>query len=213
MKTKYLIGAGLMCLSSAALCTNAITPERKMLEAALETYLAQHGNFCLGKFDWPVEVSESEFKMRTRNAIQLPVLQKAGLVAASKAVAMRKQDGIEQSVPVIRYALTDAGKKYYIRKEIPESTPDGNKLVKRKDLCAAKLSPDKIVRWNKPRMVAGHEETTLSYTYKITAPPWSQNLQVQQVFPMLARIMQGAGTLQLQQRFRLVGDAWVAVIP
>lgn len=206
-----------MCISSATFCANLTKPDKKIFAAALKKYLAQQGDFCLGKFDWPIDVSESDFEMGTRDAVQMPVLEKLGLVVSSSASAMRKkgesEDEAEQSVPVKRYALTEAGKKFYLDKKISSTILGGKKIVHHGDFCAGKLSLNKLVRWDKPEMQGGNTETTVNYTYKISAAKWTHDPEIQQVFPMLARILQGEGSMQLQQRFRLSGKSWVAVGP
>jgi len=211
MKTKYFITAGLMCFSSAAFCTNPTDPDQTVLTTALEKYLDQQGNFCLGKFDWPIDVSESDFGMRTRDAIQMPVLEKLGLVVSTSASVTRKVDDAEQTVSVKRYALTDAGKKFYLDKETQTTTSDGVKVMHHGDFCAAKLSLNKIVRWDKPESLGEYKETTVAYTYKIAAAKWTQDPEIQKAFPMLAYIVKGEGAVQLKQRFRLSGASWVAV--
>lgn len=213
MKTKHLITAGLMCISSIAFCANLTEPDQAILKPALEKYLAQQGNFCLGKFDWPIDVSESDFQMKTRDAVQMPALEKLGLVVSSSTSVMRKVDDTEQSIPVKRYALTEAGKKFYLDNKISSTTSGGKKVMHHGDFCAGKLSLNKLVRWDKPEMQGDNTETTMNYTYKIAAAKWTHDPEIQKVFPMLARIVKGEGTMQLQQRFRLSGGSWVAVGP
>ena len=57
VKTKILITLGLLCLSGLAGAMNTNEPNQKNLKTALEKYLEQQGDFCLGKFDWPIDVS------------------------------------------------------------------------------------------------------------------------------------------------------------
>jgi len=212
VKTKHFITVGLMSISSAVFCANSTEPNQKILASALEKYLAQNGDFCLGKFDWPIDVSEAEFGMKTRDALQMPVLEKLGLVVSSQAEAMRKVGDAELPVPVKRYALTEAGKAYYIAKE-SSSVSAGRKVTHSHDFCAGKLSLSKLVGWEKPVEQGGIQETTVTYTYKIAAAKWSHDPEIQQVFPMLARVVNGEGTMQLKQQFRLTGASWLAVNP
>lgn len=202
-----------MCFSSAAFCANSTEPDQTTLASALENYLAQQGNFCLGKYDWPIDLTESDFKMGTRDALQLPVLEKMGLVESTYVTAMHKVDDTEQPVLVKRHVLTDAGKKFYLAKDIQTITSSGEKIVHHGDFCAAKLSLNKLVRWEKPEMRGEYKETTVDYTYKIAAAKWTQDSEIQKVFPMLAHIVKGEGTMQLKQRFRLSGESWIAINP
>lgn len=202
-----------MCISSAAFSANSIEPDRAMLTIALEKYLAQHGDFCLGKYDWPIDVTAADVEMRTRDAVQMPVLEKLGLVASSSGAVVRKVGDAEQSVPVKRYALTDAGRKFYLEKEITTTAPGGRKIVHNGDFCAGKISLARIVKWDKPAASEKDADITVSYTYKFAAAEWTHDPEVQKVFPMLSRLLKGEGTLQLEQYFRLSGKTWIAVNP
>ena len=55
------------------------------LTAAMNAYLAKKGDLCLGKTRWPIDVPQREAGTRARNALQMPVLERLGLVSASKA--------------------------------------------------------------------------------------------------------------------------------
>lgn len=202
-----------MCISVGANCATISKPDRTVLTAALEKYLAQRGDLCLGKYDWPIDVSAADVERGTRDALQMPVLEKLGLVASTDGSVMRKIDEVEEPVPVKRYALTEAGKKFYLDKEISTTTSGGNKVVHHGDFCAGKLSLNKVVKWDKPVLAGDRLETTVSYTYKFAAAEWAHDPEAQKVFPMVERILKGEGSLQLQQHLRLSGKSWVAVNP
>jgi hypothetical protein len=183
------------------------------LRPALKKYLKEHGDLCLGKFDWPIGVSESDRQMGTRDAVQMPVLEKMGLVASSKGSEKRKDGDGEKVVSVTRYELTGKGKKFYLPRETTHVSADGKKTVRHGDFCAGKISLDAIVGWDTPRTVDGQLETTVAYTYKISAAAWTRDPEARKVFPMVDRIIKGQGTMQLQQPFRLMRDGWIAVTP
>src|SRR5580704_13443424 len=83
-------------------------PSQKSLKPAVRKYLEEKGNFCLGKFEWPIAVSEEDRKTGTNNALQMPVLEKLGLVVVSDS----------PGDPSIRnYSLTEEGQKYYLTKQ------------------------------------------------------------------------------------------------
>jgi hypothetical protein len=52
---------------------------------------------------------------------------------------------------------------------------------------------------------------TVFYTYHVTAVPWALTPDALQVFPMIDKIVKGAGTLQLSQRMLLGKEGWTAV--
>ena len=212
VKTKILITLGLLCLSGLAGAMNTNEPNQKNLKTALEKYLEQQGDFCLGKFDWPIDVSESEFSIGSRDALQMPVLEKLGLVSSSSASAMRKVDETELAVPVKRFALTKQGKQFFLPKKSVTGV-GAKQVVHSHDFCAAKLSLAKIVGWDKPETQGDNLVTTVSYTFKLAVAKWAQDAEIQKVFPLLATIVKGEETMQLKQQFRLEGKNWVPVYP
>ena len=211
-KMKILTSLGLLCLSSLVLAADSSEPNQKSLQKALENYLTQQGNFCLGKFDWPIDVSEAEFAMKSKDALQMPVLEKLGLASASTAEALRKVGDTELLVPVKRYTLTEAGQAFYLPKQ-SVTTAAGQKTPHTHDFCAGKLSLNKVVRWEKPEMQGENKVTTVTYTFKIAAANWSHEPEIQKVFPMLAAVVNGEGTMQLKQQFRWLEKSWVPVYP
>src|ERR1700730_11374596 len=95
-------------------------PEQKALHRELVKYLAKQGQLCLGKFDWPIDVSQQDIQENTRDAVQLPVLEKLGLVTSTVTEAQRVgiDDNLVHTVAVKRYELTSAGRKSYLDKDI-----------------------------------------------------------------------------------------------
>lgn len=214
MKVIVFLVIALLNISSNAVAASQTQPTNKNINAALREYLLNHGDLCVGKFDWPIDVSQKDIAMNTRDAVQMPVLERLGLVESSIGVALRQEsDETQKFVPVKHYALTDAGKKFYINKIITSVSSSGKTIVHTGDLCAATLSFDKLVRWDKPMNVGDHQELIATYTYKVSATDWAQNKDIQKVFPMVARIIDGAGTMELKQRLRLTDKTWTAVNP
>ena len=199
------------CAISA--CTTSTDIGEGSFRPAVEKYLAERGDLCLGKFDWPIEVSERDRLIGTRDAIQMPVLEKVGIVASSIGTSKRNDFGTEKELPVTRYDLTESGRKFYIARETTHVGADGRKTVRRGDFCAGKLSLDGIVAWDAPKTVGDHMETTVSYTYHIAAAPWTRDPEVQKAFPMVDRVVKGEGTMQLKQALKLTRRGWVAVDP
>jgi hypothetical protein len=206
----------ILAILMAALCafaaySHAAQPTRQALRAALEKYLQERGNLCLGKFDWPIEVSERDSRLGTRDAVQMPVLEKVGIV--SSKVVEKREEGAGQAVTVTRYELTEAGRKFYLARDTANVSADGGQIVHHGDFCAGKLSLDKIVGWDTPQVAGDDQQTMVTYTYKIAAANWARKSEIQKVFPMVDRIIKGEGTMQLKQLFRLTKDGWVAENP
>jgi hypothetical protein len=138
----------------------------------------------------------------------MPVLEKLGLVTSSSAVIeIRDEDQVSTS-PGKRYRLTDEGRRFYRTGGAP--TTGENRRREQGDLCAAKLSLDKLIGWE----VSGpreHPEAVVTYTYKADAAPWTREPEVQRVFPAVDRVVRGAGTAELKETFTLTSEGWVAV--
>ena len=78
------------------------------------------------------------------------------------------------------------------------------------DFCAAHLSLDRIVGWEL-RGSGPQRQAVVTYTYQVDAAPWTKDAEVQKVFPVVAGVIRGAGTAQLQETFAHGDAGWVAV--
>jgi hypothetical protein len=134
--------------------------------------------------------------------VQLPVLEKLGLVSSTvEDVDAKARDGTPTRHDVRRFRLTDAGNKYFL--------PRG--LHQKRDLCAARLSLDKVVSWELSAADAkGPRQAVVTYTYHVDAFPWTANPEVRRVFPAVDRVILGAETAQLTETLTLTADGWVA---
>ena len=185
----------------------ALSPEA--FKPAVEEYLQEKGYLCLGKFDWPISVSDIDRQARTKDAVQMPVLEKQGLASAARADVGAPAD----AAAVTRYDLSETGRKYYLINKPAAPTGDAS-TVHRGDLCGATLKLDQIIKWQTPEIVDGHPQTTVRYTYRIVDPAdWILDADVNRVFPMVHRLLIGARSLQLEQAFEWADGRWVAVVP
>ena len=190
---------------AAAQANVPAAPSQKSLKPAVRKYLEEKGNFCLGKFEWPIAVSDEDRKTGTNNALQMPVLEKLGLVVASDSPG---------DPSIKNYSLTEEGQKYYHTKQTITVNSAGQRIRHPGDLCPAKLQLDKVVAWDPPSVVEGKTQTTVKFTYRIAkAAEWTQDPDVRKVFPMIAKILDSAGSQQLMQLFVWSGHAWVALTP
>jgi hypothetical protein len=199
MNSRIAILLAAMALCGQAGATTTPVPTNKELNAVLTRYLADNGQLCVGKYEWPITVKPEDAGNGERNAVQMPALAEAGLVQA-----LPTSDG------AMTYRLTDAGKQYYWPRKVNrrDGTP-GQMDVH--DFCAGRLKLDQLVRWTPPVMVGDHYEATASYTYSIAAAAWTADPRLQQVFPMIARVIKGQRNAQLTQRVRYVDGHWEAV--
>jgi len=195
----------ILIILAALAATNAQAAGSKAQATGLSKYLAQRGDVCVGKFDWPIDVAPGDAEAGSRDAVQLPVLQQLGLVEAVEGMVTRiNAEGVSQEVPVQRYSLTEAGKKFYLKRETTTVSPTGEKIERQGDFCVGKLSLVRLVAWDAVT-------ETASYTYKFAAASWMREATAQQAFPMIAYIMKGEGQLQMKQRLRLDHGRWVGV--
>jgi hypothetical protein len=186
-------------------CSKPTDASAANFTAAMNTYLARRGDLCLGKNSWPIDVTEREIDSGARNAVQMPVLEKLGLVSASVAeVDLKDDDEVSHHMKVRRYALTDAGRKFYLMRDTVQ--PDGRKIPQG-NFCAARLSLDKVVHWTG---TPGGKQMVVSYTYKADPAPWMKDADAQKVFPVVAKVLRGAGNAELTETFRLTDAGWVA---
>ncbi len=205
-----VVVASLWVLSA---CTRTAEPSAEVFTSAMNSYLAKRGDLCLGKNAWPIDVTQHEVDVGARNALQMPVLEKLGLVASTVAQVDVNDEGTLHHMKVRRFALTDAGHKYYLTRDPGRETVKTSVAAAPKgDFCAAKLSLDHVVGWELHQTTdTAQRQAVVSYTYRIDAAPWAQDAQVQKVFPVVSNVLRGAGTAQLQETFTLTNAGWVAV--
>jgi hypothetical protein len=184
--------------------------------AAMTTYLNQRGDLCLAKNRWPVDVTSAEFDSgNSRNAVQMPVLEKLGVVSSSTVTVEKvDEDGVKGSEPAKRYVLTDLGKQSYLTRA-PHKRPTGDRFADApQDLCAVHLTLDKVVGWeaaNNPDKKGSAAETVVTFTYQARPVAWANDPAARKVFPMVDTILRGAGTLQLKEAFVQGATGWEAV--
>lgn len=209
-KTTALITAPLLL----AACAHPTDANQENFTQGIKTYLQHKGSLCLGRHQWPVYVPEQEFASGSRDAIQMPVLEKAGLVKASESeMALQRQDTQQQMLSKVRvYALTDEGRKYLETREVSSTGADGKtQVTKQTDVCALHLNLDHVTSWTPPETRNGQTQTTVSYLYTVQAAPWMSRPDVQQAFPLLATIVHGVGKLELKEGFAQKEKGWVAL--
>jgi len=111
--------------------------------AGMKTYLAQKGKLCLGKTEWPVSVAPQQEQARSRDAVQMPVLQKLGLVSVTEAMVQYKDESKSELIKVKQYSLTNEGRQWYTDKPPSSVTSDGARVQHHGDLCVATLTLDR----------------------------------------------------------------------
>lgn len=194
-------------LALAGACTQAATSpsappvaDKAAVGAALHRYLAARGQLCIGKYDWPITVTPQDVENGQRNALQLPAMLDAGLVLATPG-----EGG------AVTYALSDTGRRYYLPRQVERRDGASGQMAVR-DVCAGQLTLEQVVQSTPPVLVGTQWESTASFTYAIAPAPWTANPRMQQVFPMVARVIKGQHGAKLAQRLRFVDGKWEAVV-
>lgn len=182
----------------------APTPTQQNLTPSVEKYLQARGNFCMARYDWPIDVRAADRASRSRDSVQLPVLESLGVVKSSP---------LPDDPEVTRYQLTDKGRQSYLTQKISVRGRQGQPIEHSGDFCPAHLALDRIVSWESTG-TGEQAQLTVKYTYKVAhAAEWTSDPAAREVFPMMARLLDGAGKMELEQAFHWSGRAWEALSP
>jgi hypothetical protein len=219
--------ASVVCVAGAQ--ADAPAPSDQDLVPAAQAFLADHGDLCLGWYTWPRELTAEEQQTGRNEAVQLPVLERLGIVKSEQIPASAPKDtaahaiGVLSSAPVSaqlaptaptkRYTLTAKGRQYYLQKKRTILNIHGQPEAHDVDFCVAHLTLDKVVKWSPPEPVNGHLETIVRYTYRIKAADWMGDPEAQKVFPVVDRIIRGQGNLLMSATAQLQDGRWAPVLP
>jgi hypothetical protein len=216
--TRRFTAARLACGASAlialTLCAgchdDSQDANRANFTATINDFLTQRGHLCLGEYDWPIYVTTGDQAAHTNHSMQMPVLEKLGIVTGKDLVVQRTDEsGKKITANARQYQLTEEGQKYYLH--IPEVIATATKRVTHPaDFCAATLTLDKVVGWEPPMQREGKTVTSVVYTYKIEPAPWAKDPDAQRVYPVVKRVIEGAGTMQLREGVHLSSKGWVS---
>ena len=201
----------LATLARSALAAPAAAPDPARIAAELQQHLRAHGAVCLGKVDWPIEVTERDVRFQLRDALQMPVLERLGLVSAELGTAQRQHDDATETVAVRRYTLTATGRTYFLARPQPPAAAARAAPAPQADLCAGQLELDRVVGWRPSAPDGG--ELEVSYTYHFTPAEWFRDPGAQRVFPVVAQLLRAQGTARMQQRFVWTDGRWAPVDP
>jgi len=204
---------GVMCAAGAGQA-GSVQPSSRQLGRAATQFLADHGDLCMAKYTWPRDVTPADREAHTNDAVQLPVLERLGLVESmlipAPAAVGATSDAPE---PARRFSLTAKGQQYYLRKKHTTLDVHGQPVDHDADFCLAHLTLDKVVKWTPPEAVHGQLETLVHYTYHVMPVQWMTDPEARKVFPVADRIIRGQGNMLMSVTVRLEGGKWVPVLP
>lgn len=180
-------------------CSKKTDANRDNFTRGVTDYLDRRGDLCIGRSAWPIDIDEHESPTQSRDALQLPVLERLGLVESTKVTL----DSMGM-VDARRYRLTARGRQFYLDRQTRRPASDPHPSA---DFCVVRISLDHVARWELTPDKRGAE---VAYTYRVDAPDWARDPEFQRVFPAVARVLGGAGGAELKEGFTLTSSGWVA---
>src|SRR5262249_18893008 len=203
--------ASVMCVAGAQ--AGAPDPKPEELTRAVQVFLADHGDLCLAMYTWPRDVTAEDQQANSHEAVQLPVLERLGVVRSVEVAAPASGGSAVPVGPTKRYSLTAKGQEYYSRKKRVTLDVHTQPEEHDADFCVAHLTLDKVVKWSPPEPLHNHLETVVKYTYHIKAAAFLSDPEAQKVFPIVDRIVRGAGSQLMTATVQLQDGHWVPVLP
>jgi hypothetical protein len=223
-----------MAAAAAAVCVAAVSqaattdPSQQQLTEAVKAFLVDHGDLCMAKYNWPRDVTPGDENTDPNDAVQLPVLERLGVVKSVEIPAPKEETsttatGAQSSSPLApraapaeptkRYLLTEKGQQYYLKKKHTIIGPHDQVTEHNADFCVAHLTLDKVIKWSLPEPVHNQLETVVRYTYHVKAADWMSEPDAQKVFPIADRIIRGDGVMLMSATVALQDGKWVPVLP
>jgi hypothetical protein len=190
-------------------CNSASKPDAANFQAAINQYLAHHGQVCIsvdGQF--PIDVPASKHNQSSRTNIQLAALAQDGLLDATSTTAVITSLANSLSLsprkpePVKQYAVSAEGHKFLQTIMTDSGKADG--------FCYGTKQVDSIVKWTEPAT----SRTEVTYTYKIVnLAAWAARRDVQKAFPEITAILQGASKDDQIAGLQLTNEQWTVPQP
>jgi hypothetical protein len=224
MKSSAWMTVTAVCLIGSV-AQAGVGPSQPVMSRAVKKYLSEHGDLCVGKSNWPRLVTEQERQAGTNDAVQMPVLERLGLVESVEVPVQVANAGAEAAAgsapaaasdavgPARRYSLTAKGRQFYVQKKVTVLGAHDRPVEREADFCVARLSLDKVVKWSSPEEAHGHVETMVSYTYKIKPADWMVDPEARKVFPVVDRIIRGEGKALMTATLQAQNGKWEPVLP
>src|SRR5271154_5844469 len=190
-------------------CGSKNDANEKNLSEATNAYLVKKGQLCLGLASkWPVDLQDSDRGQGIVRGSQMAALEKAGLVQSHETeTEITPLSGTRPvKAKVLRYELTDDGKKFYREKEVPGLIGEKES---RGDICFGQQALETVIKTEGPITVGDKKEMTLYYTYKIeNLAEWAKDPNIQKTFPGIVSTLNGAGKTTLNQNLTLTDHGW-----
>lgn len=199
-----------------AVLTTACKSSKKLSDSnfrkAIDEYLTKYGQACtmIGR-QFPVDITESEQRLQSDTAMQMAVLEQAGLVRSSDTTAVvhgmfDALRGRTPPQPVKRYDLTAEGQKYF------QKTP--GIFGQTTSFCYGEKTVDSIVKWTEPVTMGAARQTEVTYTYRIAdLASWAGRSDVQREFGDVRATVSGISKADEIVDLQLTNQGWEVPAP
>ncbi len=207
IRVLYVMALGTLLLAGCGSKSDANVND---LSDATNAYLAKKGPLCLGiSTKWPVDLQDSDQRPGNVKASEMTALEKVGLVHSQNTEAeYTTLSGRTAKAKVLRYELTDEGKKFYREKDVVGLGPNKEALG---DICFGQQVLDKVSKTEGPDKIGDTTGATIYYTYRIdNLADWASNPDIQKVFPGIVGTLNGAGKTTINQALVLTAQGWIA---
>ncbi|MGC1782123.1 MAG: hypothetical protein WA708_06365 [Acidobacteriaceae bacterium] len=158
-----------------------------------------------------MEVTEPEQRLQSDTAMQMAVLEQAGLVRSSNTIAvvhgmLDALRGPTRPQPVKRYEVTAEGQKYF------QKTP--GIFGRTTSFCYGEKRVDSIMKWTEPSTTGAVTQTEVTYTYKIAdLAPWAERPDVQREFGDVRATVSGISKSNEIVGLQLTNQGWEVPAP
>ncbi|MBK4736175.1 hypothetical protein [Noviherbaspirillum pedocola] len=207
------VSAMLLCA-----CGNKTDANDANFSAVVSQQLAKSPDVCAPAMEWPVDITDFDQRVAASThqgkAVQMAALEQAGLTQSTDALVDQPSMSAKPlKAHVRRYSLTDAAKPFTREQEIRSMNNQGSMVrVKASALCFAKVTLDKVQKWDQPMKLGSYEETSVFYTYRLNdIAEWSKRPDIQAAYPPIKKVLDGSGTLAVPMRMKLTNQGWEAL--
>lgn len=204
-------------ITTLTACGSKTDANEKNFSMAMDQYFEAKGNLCLNTRGWPLDLDELgmsiEGKSKIGQVARMEALQKVGLVKREDLELDRNGIlGKVGTVKIRRYTLTDAAKAFSFNREVLAFEATGRTMKQVPDLCWGRKGLDKIVKWEGPIKFGDYQEASVVYTYKVNnIATWANNAEIQEAYPQIKRILNGASKDQDRHGVKLTSQGWEAI--
>ncbi len=209
---RILLAASVAALALTA-CDSARKPTAANFTAAINRYLATHGQLCIpigSKF--PIDIPLSPQSRPNGLGPKLEALQHAGLLnetdtsAVVQSLANSLSLGPHKAEQVRRYTVNADGQKY-LKTVITDFGPAAG-------FCYGLKQVDSISKWTNPQPVGSSSGSQVTYRYRvIDLAPWASRSEIRQQFPVVMDTFNAAATADQIIGVQSTSDGWVVAVP